>query len=199
MDEEEFSLTVAATGMAVWAGYSLLAAADVVLSALPSTWELARLAARLDEAYGGAGSAAALFPEEALERLSDDDVDGFEEEWRQPPSRFLYDELFADVRPTVFLFDEPERHLHPFAQDDAAAAITEFGRRGITCLLATHALPFLDPPTELSSFIRVTRGADGWTQAVPITDDLLRELDLAADSSEVSRAQLIHLTRAVHC
>lgn len=46
-------------------------------------------------------------------------------------------------RATIFVFDEPERHLHPAAQREAAQFIASIVGEGATVIVATHALAFL--------------------------------------------------------
>src|SRR4051794_8170117 len=51
-----------------------------------------------------------------------------------------------------FIVDEPERHLHPHLQREAAAWLKETREgRGAPCVVATHGTPFLGLPSDDSA------------------------------------------------
>lgn len=113
---------------------------------------------------------------------------------------------------TLFIFDEPERHLHPAAQDQAATWIGNLVSRGAGVILASHAPPFLNlktAPEQLGEgiisgtqledvqYLRVFRGSDGRTQTEPLSVVMAQHLDAQAAMLGLSRAQLVQVMRAV--
>jgi len=109
---------------------------------------------------------------------------------RQPESALLRPGL------TVYVFDEPEAHLHPLAQEQAAVWIADRARAGAYVLLATHAVPFLQLPLEDVEYLRVTRAPDWETVIEPITGDILGAVGESAEALGLPPAALIQLTRA---
>ena len=97
---------------------------------------------------------------------------------------------------TVYLFDEPERHLHPLAQIEARAWIARLASTGeCSVVLATHSIEFLDIPLDSAQYIRMTRDIDRKPQLVPITEDVLGGLRAEVELLGLQASQLIHLTR----
>jgi hypothetical protein len=104
----------------------------------------------------------------------------------------------VEASAVVYIFDEPETHLHPVAQEQVASWIADRVREGAFALIATHSLTFLDIPHQATEYFRVFRDASGITRAARLSHDPLGTLDrYVADSGLTSRAQLIQLTRAV--
>jgi hypothetical protein len=68
-------------------------------------------------------------------------------------------------RRSIYVLDEPERHLHPSAQTEIAAWLAERVRDGAHVLMATHAIPFLNIPYEGTEYFRVFRDEVGLTRA----------------------------------
>ena len=118
----------------------------------------------------------------------------------------LKEEALAEVDPasegaraavtTVYVLDEPEAHLHPLAQEQAAAWVAERARTGAHVLLATHAVPFLSLPLGDVEYFQVTRDQDWWTRAKPITGDILGAVADSAEALGLPPVALIQLTRA---
>ena len=102
----------------------------------------------------------------------------------------------AGAGPTIYVFDEPEAHLHPLAQEQAADWIAERVRAGANVLLATHAVPFLRLPLADVEYFKVTRTAAWTTKAEVITQDVLGAVAASAGSLGVPPVALIQLTRA---
>jgi hypothetical protein len=100
------------------------------------------------------------------------------------------------ARPTIYVFDEPETHLHPVAQKQAAAWVAERVRNGANVLLASHAVPFLDLPLADVEYFKVTRAADWETQIGRITGDVMGAVGEAAESMGLPPVALLQLTRA---
>src|SRR5207247_1115634 len=67
----------------------------------------------------------------------------------QPWALFSLHEAFRVARgesivaPPVYVFDEPERHLHPLAQREAAEFLAQIVADGGNLVVATHAPAFL--------------------------------------------------------
>lgn len=102
----------------------------------------------------------------------------------------------AHVPQTVFLLDEPERSLHPRAQEEAAAWVAARAQRGANFVVATHSLPFLELPLQEVEYVSVAR-TDTWTTEVqPITDDIAGAVRDSADKLGLSPVVCIQLTRA---
>jgi energy-coupling factor transporter ATP-binding protein EcfA2 len=97
-----------------------------------------------------------------------------------------------------YVFDEPERHLHPSAQRQVARWIADRVKDGANALIATHSVEFLDLPYAGAEYFRVYRDPKETTHTVRLTHDPLGTLDrFVEDAGLTSRAQLIQLTRAV--
>ena len=97
-------------------------------------------------------------------------------------------------RTTLFVFDEPERHLHPTAQREAAKFIADIVRDGASVILATHAPAFLNERIPFSRLVRLER-VEGMTRATPFNPGLLSEVEQHAAQLGLTRADLIQLTR----
>ncbi len=97
---------------------------------------------------------------------------------------------------SVYVFDEPEAHLHPLAQDQAAAWVAERARTGAHVLMATHAVPFLRLPLGDVEYLKVTRSPEWQTTVEPITGDILGAVAESAAALGLPPAALIQLTRA---
>jgi len=97
-------------------------------------------------------------------------------------------------RTTLFVFDEPERHLHPTAQREAAKFIADIVRDGASVILATHAPAFLNERIPFSRLVRLER-VKGTTHAIPFEPGLLSEIERHAAQLGLTRADLIQLTR----
>ena len=101
-------------------------------------------------------------------------------------------------RTTIYVLDEPERHLHPAAQEEVARWVSERVEAGAGAIIATHALPFLDLPYTGTEYYRVFRDEQGLTRTGRLTTDPIGILDrFVGQAGLASRAQLIQLTRAV--
>ncbi|GEM_PF-5450604 len=97
---------------------------------------------------------------------------------------------------TVYVFDEPETHLHPLAQQQAADWIAERARTGANVLLASHALPFLDMPLKDVEYLKVTRNEEWETKAERITGDILGAVAKSAADLGLPPVALVQLTKA---
>lgn len=92
-----------------------------------------------------------------------------------------------------FLVDEPERHLHPNLQREAALWLRDLIRsRDTPCLVATHRTPFLALPTDsrLPLYVYVTREERG-ILCEPFDADELRPLDRIATALGFDRGELL--------
>jgi hypothetical protein len=92
-----------------------------------------------------------------------------------------------------FLVDEPERHLHPNLQREAAVWLRDTIRaRETPCLVATHSTPFLALPTDadMPLYVYVWRDRDDAT-CEPFDAGELRPLDRIATSLGFDRGELL--------
>jgi len=96
----------------------------------------------------------------------------------------------------LYVFDEPEAHLHPLAQEEAAKWVRDRASCGTPIILASHALPFLSLPMENVEYVKLGRSQDGITTAERITGDVLGAVDEPARALGVPPTALIQLTRA---
>ena len=121
------------------------------------------------------------------------------EEVRESFARALesarYDLVFPQK--TLYVIDEPERHLHPTAQADVAEWVARLGEEaGAEVIVASHASAFLNLPSALVEYVLVYRDEDHITRTTPVTADVVGLLDEIAGGSGLSRADLIQLVRA---
>ncbi len=98
--------------------------------------------------------------------------------------------------PTLYIFDEPELHLHPSAQVDAARFVADLVKSGGHVILATHSPAFLNEPILGARTIVVHR-TDGLTRTTEIEGGRLDRIERLADSMGLTRADIIQLTRGV--
>lgn len=93
----------------------------------------------------------------------------------------------------LFIVDEPERHLHPNVQREAAAWLKgSTAEQNGLCLLATHSTPFLALPTDEDAplFVYVRRGKDG-TECKAFDADEIRDLDQIVSELGFDRGELL--------
>jgi energy-coupling factor transporter ATP-binding protein EcfA2 len=149
-------------------------------------------ALRVDQAGSGIATWALFALERALFELQHDTVVRFVEgECRIE----RLGALTAAARRQLYVIDEPERHLHPLAQADVARFLTGLARSGADVVVATHSPTLLNVPYADTVYLRVTR-EDGITRVADISGDVLKQLDRAAESLGLLRADLLQLTRA---
>jgi hypothetical protein len=93
----------------------------------------------------------------------------------------------------LFIVDEPERHLHPSLQREAARWLeTSAEQRIAGCLVATHSTPFLALPThDNSPFYVYIRREDENTHCEPFDAGQLRSLDEIVGSLGFDRGELL--------
>ena len=164
----------------------------------PDEWEAhacRHVAVRLRPRSGGdafdlgvASSGVATWTGFALSeaiRLTEEELDKASNPWR------------ATGGQTIYVFDEPETHLHPLAQEQAASWIAERVQTGAHVLLATHAVPFLDLPliTDVKYFA-VTRSQGRETTTEEVSGDVLGAVAESAEALGLAPVALIQLTRA---
>lgn len=99
-------------------------------------------------------------------------------------------------KPTIYVLDEPERHLHPTAQEEVARWIADRARDGAGAIIATHAPPFLELPYESTEYYCVGRDGEGTTRVTRIGDDLLGAIASSAAEMGLSPVHAVQLTRA---
>lgn len=98
--------------------------------------------------------------------------------------------------PTIYVLDEPERHLHPTAQEEVARWITDRVRDGAGAIIATHAAPFLDLGYESTEYYCISRDVGGTTRATRMSEDLLGAIAESAAEMGLSPVHAVQLTRA---
>lgn len=102
----------------------------------------------------------------------------------------------AAAAPTIFLIDEPERHLHPLAQEEVAIWLGEIVREGASIVIATHAVPFLRFPITDTHYFRVTRRPDWNSDVKLIAPSVLDEVRDSAQALGLPPAAVLQLVRA---
>ena len=83
-------------------------------------------------------------------------------------------------RATLFLFDEPERHLHPNAQREAAEFVARIVEQAANAIIATHSPVFLNQQIPFARYVRLER-VNGVTSATPIDGGALTEIERHAE------------------
>jgi energy-coupling factor transporter ATP-binding protein EcfA2 len=118
----------------------------------------------------------------------------------QPWALFSLHEAFRRAREEttskapLFVFDEPERHLHPTAQRQAAEFIAGIVKEGGNVFVATHSPAFISAPIPHVEYVRVAR-VDGVTQANALSPALLDQLEKHALDLGLLPVDLLQLTR----
>ncbi|MGI9110928.1 MAG: AAA family ATPase [Gaiellaceae bacterium] len=72
---------------------------------------------------------------------------------------------------TLYVFDEPERHLHPTAQDSAAQWVQSPATDDVAVVVATHSLSFLNMGSDyqlLACAARLRRRNPGRARQRPV-------------------------------
>lgn len=109
----------------------------------------------------------------------------------------------------IYLVDEPERHLHPLAQEEIARWIMEESRADTCTIIATHATPFLDlrsedinlKPEDINlrsenvHYVMVMREENGQTVLEPMSEDVLGALEKHSLDLGLSPVAVMQLTR----
>ena len=86
---------------------------------------------------------------------------------------------------TLYVIDEPERHLHPTAQADVAEWVAQLGaQQGADVIVASHASSFLNLPSALVEYILVYRDEERITRATTVTGDVIGLLDSIAEDAD---------------
>jgi ABC-type cobalamin/Fe3+-siderophores transport system ATPase subunit len=102
----------------------------------------------------------------------------------------------AASRRTLYVFDEPERHLHPAAQDEAARWVAALAEDDTAVVVATHSVSFLNLPAETNYWL-VQRHFDESSRVTMVNATLSDELQVQARQLGVSRLQALQLMRKV--
>jgi hypothetical protein len=92
----------------------------------------------------------------------------------------------------LFVIDEPERHLHPSLERQAARWLGEVGRSQVLhgqVLMATHSVAMMSlPRPSLYTFVRRDLGV---TRTSPLPPEAMDELDVVSDELGLDRGELI--------
>ncbi len=98
---------------------------------------------------------------------------------------------------TLYVIDEPEQHLHPSLQREAARWLLDTMRtRRAQCVIATHSTAFLSLGKG-AVFARASRREDGPINIGPFDPYALRATDEAAITLGLDRGELLSLYRAM--
>ena len=135
-------------------------------------------------ASSGVSAWTAYAVQEAVRRASEELAVEESEGGFRPPSH------------TIYVLDEPEAHLHPLAQEEAARWVAQIAQSGAHVVLATHATPFLSLPLADVEYLLVTRAETHETQVQAISEDVLGAVSGSASSLGLPPAALIQLTHA---
>ena len=105
------------------------------------------------------------------------------EDWTTRPRR----------KTRLYIADEPERHLQPRVQRQAARWLSDTAEaRRAPCLIASHSASFLALPSDVASYVFVDRhGEDASFHEFELSD--LEELDAVAQTMGFERGELLSL------
>lgn len=182
---DRFEFASVGRGVAVWATYSLIEAMR-----------------RIREERRSAEARAAVAEEAAFDGYAEEgeaeEHDGSDDDESEALARKIWAPIDPARRQTIYLFDEPERHLHPLAQDQVAKWIAdEVSGGSATAVVATHAVPLMQIPSDRAGFFWLRRDDDGLSRPVQITGDVPGAI---IENSEAmgfsSTAEAVVLTRA---
>jgi hypothetical protein len=102
--------------------------------------------------------------------------------------------LLEPTRPRLYVIDEPEQHLHPRLQRDAASWLADFVRqRPSQAVIATHAVPFFNLGSE-SRLVYLRRASGGTTVPQTMTPEALRRISDEARELGLTRGELLAIT-----
>jgi hypothetical protein len=95
------------------------------------------------------------------------------------------------MRQRFYIIDEPERHLHPRLQREAARWLAGTMReRRSQCLISTHAVPFMNLGGG-TTYVSLRRGERGRTTIDVFQPELLTALDEFAADLGLNRGELL--------
>jgi energy-coupling factor transporter ATP-binding protein EcfA2 len=158
----EYDLRVAAAGLALWAGLAITEALRLDRNHWGPRWELI----------------------EDDDDVGDPNHDSVQEtndaEWPPHPVR------------TVYLFDEPERHLNPTAQREALAWLASRADEDTTVIFATHSPTFLEGTRAKLELMGL--GEDELGQSFPV---VVQEPPPRTEILQVWREQESEVTRTM--
>lgn len=111
--------------------------------------------------------------------------------------RLFGERRWETLRPPLYLIDEPERHLHPRLQREAAAWLSELVRtRRSQAVVVTHAVPFLNARAD-ASFLFFARDEYGRGEARPLDIAALTALSDVALELGFTRGELMANVRVL--
>lgn len=111
-----------------------------------------------------------------------------------------YQEAKAQGRAVLFMFDEPEAHLHPRLQGDVAARLIEMiASAGAQLLCATHSVEMInrlgqDPRAVI---LRIDRDRTGQVRTLHSEEERMDELSAWCDLSPFAQLNLLSTRRIV--
>jgi hypothetical protein len=201
----QFPANRVAQGFQLWIGIALTEASSI----------LAIIAGQLDHfiedvmnssAYGGEVEERVHEAGQAALAATREIADTMDEVMNREPMYLPFDEFLEwervnpwvrarvkQHRGLIYLLDEPERHLHPALQRDAAEWLQErLESSGFQAVVATHSLPFMSVSGN-ASFTYLVREPEAPTALVPIIPRELDSLSLAATELGLDRGELLSL------
>lgn len=210
---EEFPIECVADGLRLWVQLALLEACEQaarvggVLRDLGGDWwvhaeQASNHYSSGDDEEGDEQDRQAGYYAEQITAILDDirELDAESKPWVGPPLAESLEQpdpenwtwRLARHR-RFFLVDEPERHLHPNLQREAALWLRDTIRaRQTPCLVATHSTPFLALPTDadMPLYVYIWRDRDDAT-CEPFDAGELQPLDRIAASLGFDRGELL--------
>jgi hypothetical protein len=209
---EEFPVERVADGMRLWVQLALLEACEQAgrvagaLGDMADEWWARAQPAQL--AYSSGSDAAEDLDREAdvfwdvLKEAIEDlrGLDRREKPWLTGTLAAVLDQPRSEDwtrrgarHQRLFIVDEPERHLHPNLQREAARWLEASAEQRIAgCLVATHGTPFLALASREDSPLYVyIRREDGGTRCEPFDAGELRGLDEIVGALGFDRGELL--------
>jgi hypothetical protein len=109
-----------------------------------------------------------------------------------------HDRVSAELnRATLFLIDEPERHLHPALQRQAAKLVAEkVARDGFQAIVATHSVPFMSIKSN-ASYAYLIREPGSETIVSSLEPSSLDLIDATSAELGLDRGELLGLIEAI--
>ncbi len=108
------------------------------------------------------------------------------------------DRVSAELgRTTLFLIDEPERHLHPALQRQAARLVAEkVSRDGFQAIVATHSVPFMSIKSN-ARYAYLIREPGSETIVSSLEPSSLELIDVTSEELGLDRGELLGLIEAI--
>ena len=117
--------------------------------------------------------------------------------WLDEDTSSVYLNRLRALRPPLYLIDEPERHLNPRIQREAAQWLASMVREGRgQAVVSTHAPAFLSLPADVQ-YVSATRSPDGAVHVSAFDQAHLTALSELASELGFDRGELLGTTRCI--